>query len=54
MMTIFAKFKEEAENAFIQNRVSKADKLNKLRSALKGHTKKLIPKSTINSIEGLE
>ena len=47
----FSKFKELVLKAFVQNRVSKADKLAKLREVLRGHAKKLVPESTTNSID---
>ena len=47
----FAKFKDEVEDAFIQNRVSKSNKFKKLREVLKGHAKKLVPESLTGSID---
>ena len=41
----FAKFQEDVEEAFVQNRVPRSDKLDKLREALTGHAKKLISHS---------
>ena len=47
----FSTFKELVEKAFIQNRVTKSDKIEKLREVLKGHAKKLVPESTIGDID---
>ena len=47
----FAKFKEDVEKAFVQNRVARSDKLDKLREVLKGHAKKLVPQSITNNID---
>ena len=47
----FAIFKEKVIKAFAQNRICKDDKVAKLREALRGHAKKLIPKSRITDID---
>ena len=47
----FSKFKEEVNDAFVQNRTQKKDKLAKLREVLRGHAKKLVPFSTTNTID---
>ena len=47
----FAKFKEKVIKAFAQNRICKDDKIAKLREALRGHAKKLIPESRITDID---
>ena len=47
----FAKFKEEVNDAFVQNRTQKKDKLAKLREVLRGHAKALVPFSTTNTID---
>ena len=39
------------ENAFIQNRTTKSDQLSKLREVLRGSAKKLLPESTIKTID---
>ena len=41
----FAIFKEKVIKAFAQNRICKDDKVAKLREALRGHAKNLIPES---------
>ena len=47
----YAKFKELVEKAFVQNRVTRSDKLAKLREVLRGHAKKLVPFSLTNTID---
>ena len=47
----YARFKVEVEKAFINNRVTKSDKLLKLRDCLKGHARKLIPDSLTQDID---
>ena len=47
----FSKFKELMDRAFLQNRVAKIDKLEKLRDVLKGHAKKLVPFSLTGNID---
>ena len=47
----FAQFKKLLEKAFVQNRVTKSDKVDKLREVLRGHAKKLVPQSTVNDID---
>ena len=47
----YGKFKEDMEKAFVQNRISKSDKVAKLRECLRGHAKRLIPESITNDIE---
>ena len=47
----FAKFKEQVERAFVENRVTKANKYEKLREVLIGYAKKLVPQSSTGSIE---
>ena len=47
----YARFKVEVEKAFINNRVTKADKLLKLRDCLKGHARKLIPDALTQDID---
>ena len=47
----FAKFKEKVIKAFAQNRICKDDKVAKLREALRGHAKRLIPESRVTDID---
>ena len=47
----FAKFKLEVERAFVKNRITKSDKLDKLRDVLKGHAKMLISQPRICDID---
>ena len=47
----YADFKEKAEKAFAHNRVSRADKLDKLRSCLRGQAKKLVPISLTGDVD---
>ena len=47
----FTLFKEKVEKAFVQNRTTKADQLEKLRESLKGYPKKLIPENSTKSVE---
>ena len=45
----YAKFKLELNKAFSQNRITRADKLNKLRECLFGSAKRLLPSDTVTS-----
>ena len=47
----FAKFRENVEEAFVQNRVSRSDKLEKLREVLRGHAKKFVSHLITNKID---
>ena len=47
----FTLFKEKVEKAFVQNRTTKADQLEKLRESLTGYPKKLIPENSTKSVE---
>ena len=47
----FTLFKEKVEKAFVQNRTTKADQLEKLRESLIGYPKKLIPENSTKSVE---
>ena len=47
----YGKFKDEIERAFVQNRISRSDKVSKLRECLRGHAKRLIPESNTNDID---
>ena len=47
----YARFKFEVEKGFVHNRVTRADKLLKLRECLRGHARKLIPDSLIQDID---
>ena len=47
----FAKFKLEVERAFVKNRITRSDKLDKLRDVLKGHAKMLISQPRICDID---
>ena len=47
----YGKFKDEIERAFVQNRISRSDKVSKLRECLRGHAKRLIPESITNDID---
>ena len=47
----YGKFKEDMEKAFVHNRISKSDKVAKLRECLRGHAKRLIPESITNDLE---
>jgi hypothetical protein len=47
----FSKFKEDMEKAFVCNRVSRADKISKLRENLRGDALKLIPEALTMDID---
>ena len=47
----FTLFREKVEKAFVQNRTTKADQLEKLRESLQGYAKKLIPENSTQTIE---
>ena len=47
----YARFREEMERGFIHNRVTRLDKLLKLRECLRGHAKKLVPDSLTQDID---
>ena len=47
----YLEFKEKMEKGLIHNRVTRADKLAKLREQLKGHALKLIPESLTGDID---
>ena len=44
-------FKEKILKGFVQNRITRADKLAKLRECLKGDALKLVPESTTGDID---
>ena len=44
----FVKFKELMKKAFVHNRISKCDKIAKLRESLRGYAKRLVPLSITN------
>ena len=47
----YDRWKELVEKAFVSNRVTKSDKLEKLRKVLKGDALKLVPSSTVTTID---
>ena len=47
----FAKFQDDVKEAFVQNRVPRSDKLDKLRDVLIGNAKKLVSQSITNKID---
>ena len=47
----FTLFREKVEKAFVQNRTTKADQLEKLRESLQGYAKKLIPENSTKTVE---
>ena len=47
----FHLFKEEMERGFIQNRISRADQILKLRECLSGPALALVPKSTVTTVD---
>ena len=47
----FAEFRENVDEAFVQNRVSRSDRLEKLREVLRGHAKRLVSQLITNKID---
>ena len=47
----YARFKADMEKGFVQNRVTRVDKISKLRECLRGHAKKLVPDSITQDID---